>query len=167
MPSGDMGILQAMLRFAVSCALAGMITLYAGIPVPRRIINYRAFPFRAYGFEREGRIYTAVGVHRWKDSLPDASKSVKAMMRKKVNMKMDAQALERLIRETCVAEFVHWLLIALTPLYSCTIPLAYGVLFSLIYALCNLPFIIVQRYNRPRLIRAMQLMENRERRKQP
>lgn len=159
-----MSILEAVLRYGISCALAGVITLFAGIPVPRRIFHYRAFPFRAYAFEKNGRIYTKLKVHKWKDGLPDASKTIKSMMLKKVNMKMDSAAMEMLVRETCVAEIVHWLLIALTPLYSITVPLGYGIVFSVIYALCNLPFIIVQRYNRPRLIQAMELMQKRERR---
>ena len=37
-----------------------------------------------------------------------------------------------------------------------------GRVFMLIYALCNLPFVIIQRYNRPMLVRILKRMEKRE-----
>ena len=160
-----MSLVKAVLLYGFACGTAGIITLFAGIPIPRRIVNYHAFPFRLYGFEKKGKLYEKIGVHRWKDGLPDASKVLKSMTKKKVNMKMDAAGLDRLIRETCIAEIVHWLLMLLTPVYSLFVPLGYGIVLSLIYALCNLPFIIVQRYNRPRLIHAMELMKKREMRR--
>ena len=36
------------------------------------------------------------------------------------------------------------------------------VFFWVIYAVCNLPFIIIQRYNRPMLLRLLARMEARE-----
>lgn len=160
-----MSLLKAVLHYGIACCAAGILTLFAGIPIPRKIVNYDAFPFKPYAFEKNGKIYEKIGVHKWKDGLPDASKVVKSMTRKKVTMKMDVSGMDRLIRETCIAEIVHWLLILLTPVYSLFVPVGYGVVFSAVYALMNLPFIIVQRYNRPRLIHAMQLMKKREMRR--
>ena len=58
---------------------------------------------------------------------------------------------ERLIKESCVAECIHTMLIAASPLISYFIDGPYGEFLTLIYALGNVPFIIIQRYNRPQL----------------
>ena len=161
-----MSFLEAALRYAFAGAFAGLLTLFLGIQVPRKILNYHSFPFRAYAFEKNGKIYEKIEVHRWKDGLPDASKVLKTMFRKKVNLQMNEEGLDRLIRETCIAEIVHWLLIALTPVYSLFVSWPYAVLFSVLYALGNLPFIIIQRYNRPRFMHALELMKKRHMRRE-
>ena len=59
------------------------------------------------------------------------------------------------LQETCVAEFVHWCLLLLSfPLYS-YVPTPFGAAVTILYALSNLPFIFIQRYNRPRLLRLL------------
>ena len=64
----------------------------------------------------------------------------------------DMRAILRLLQETCVAETVHWALIALSPLFLVLMEPVYNVIACLLY-ICpgNLPFIAIQRYNRPRL----------------
>ena len=58
-----------------------------------------------------------------------------------------------MIRETCIAELIHLLLIVLAPggLLFWRTPLA--VVLTGLYMLGNVPFVLIQRYNRPRLIR--------------
>lgn len=157
-------LLESLIRYAIAISVFGVATLFLGMLVPRKM-NYRAFPFKPYAFEAEGRLYWRIRVHKWKDHIPDASKAIKQMTRKAISQKPDQQMLERLIQETCIAESTHWLLVLLCPVYSLFVPFWHGVAFSLIYAACNLPFIIAQRYNRPRLIHALEVYEKRERRK--
>ena len=59
-----------------------------------------------------------------------------------------------MILETCEAEVTH-LLLCVTGLYCLWLwPGAGGVVVYAIYALFgNVPFILIQRYNRPRLVR--------------
>lgn len=152
-------------RYLIRAGIAGVATLFLGLPVPRRIFKAEGFPFRPYAFEKEGKIYTKVRIHKWKDAVPDASKVISRMTKKRIEKNADPSHMERLIQETCVAETVHWILIVLTPVYSCGIPARLSVPFSVLYALGNLVFIIIQRYNRPRFVKAYELMRLREMRK--
>lgn len=153
------------LRFLIAAGIAGVLTLLLGIPVPRHIFRADRFPFKTYAFEKDGEIYKKLLVHKWKDIVPDASKVITKMAKKRINKNADRDALERLVQETCVAEIVHWILIVLTPVYCAGIPLGFSMLFSVLYALGNLVFIIIQRYNRPRFEKILAIMKMREMRK--
>ena len=162
----DISLLRAFFRALTWNALTGVVALFVGMRIPRKL-NPEAFPFRAYAFEAEGRVYRALGVHRWKDRLPDASRVFRGMTRKAIAGEARPEPLERLVQETCVAEATHWLLIALSPVSLLFTPAFAGLIFCALYALGNLPFIIIQRYNRPRLQNALRLMRRRESEKKP
>ena len=62
--------------------------------------------------------------------------------------------LPRMLQETCVAEFIHVLLSILGFGAVFIVGGAWGWIISIVYFLAgNLPYIIIQRYNRPRLLR--------------
>ena len=157
-----MGFGETVLRYMLRGFIAGVAALFLGMPVPRHIFKPDKFPFKPHPLEKDGKIYTKVLVHKWKDLVPDASKVISKMTKKKIQKNVDEKALERLIQETCVAEIVHWILILLTPVYCIGLPIGYGVLLSVLYSLGNYVFIVIQRYNRPRFIKALALMKIRE-----
>ena len=64
-----------------------------------------------------------------------------------------------LVQETCVAEAVHLGLMALALPVLLIWPGWGGVLLAAAYALGNVPFILIQRYNRPRLLRLAERLE--------
>ncbi len=66
------------------------------------------------------------------------------------------------ILETCIAELIHILLCVFG--FGCLRiwPGIGGLLISLLFAAGNLPFIIVQRYNRPRMVRAFKKLQERK-----
>lgn len=68
----------------------------------------------------------------------------------------------RMIQETCVAEFIH-AANCILGLYCLKIfPGIGGIIVVFIYAVVfNLPYILIQRYNRPRLIRLYKHLEQR------
>ena len=72
-----------------------------------------------------------------------------------------------MIEETCVAEFIHFLLILLG-FYALRLwPGTGGAVFTAVYILLgNLPFLIIQRYNRPRLQKLLAAQQRRSRRNQ-
>lgn len=156
---------EAAVRYILIAAVVGVGLLFLGIPLPRHIFKHERIPFKTYGFEKEGSIYRYVLVHKWKDLVPDASKVLKKMQKKKLEGRVDDKVLTRLIQETCVAEFVHWLLLLFIPVYSIGIPAGYAVILSVLYALGNLVFIVIQRYNRPRFQKALMMYAARENRK--
>lgn len=159
------GFWGALLDGGVICALAGALSVVAGQSLPRSRFDCAAFPYRAYIWERDGAIYEKIGVRAWKDILPDMSKIIPGMVRKKAALARTTSAMDTLIRETCVAEIVHWaLIIAVCPLLIIFCGIFPGAVFAAIYALGNIVFIIIQRYNRPRLVKILTRMKEMNKR---
>ena len=75
-------------------------------------------PHRTFSWEREGRVYEAMGIRRWKDRLPDKSKHTKKTFTKQMKGHDSIDGLVRFLQETCVAELVHWCLLLLS--FPCT-----------------------------------------------
>ena len=158
------------LSFCVSVACivgVGFLANFIGEAFPRSIFRADRFPFRTCRWEKDGKIYEKVGVHHWKDHVPDMSRlRKKKMVPKHLGMCPTADGVHTLALETCRAEAVHAVLclfsIGLIFLWD-NRPLGVGV--TVIYILCNLPFIIIQRYNRPALLALEQRLRVREERK--
>ena len=130
---------------------------------PRRWIIEDRFPLRSFKFEKDGRIYNKLRIMKWKDRLPNASVIITKILpgfmpRKKLD---ESSNLQVLIKETCIAEATH-VLAAVFGFGSVFIwKRKGGLITSIIFALLNLPFIIIQRFNRPRLIAAERMMRER------
>ena len=122
--------------------------------------DYTRFPYRSFAFEKGGKIYEAIGIAKWQSRVPDMSRIFpKLMPAKKIPARPDEQTLLVMIRETCAAEATHALLILAGLGLLAIWPGAGGILLYLIYAIFgNLVFLIIQRYNRPRLVRLYERM---------
>ena len=140
-----------------ACYLAGLgvLSFVLGRLVPKTWFDHTRFPYRAFAFERDGRLYEALGVARWQSRVPDMSRIFpKLMPPKRLTARPDAQTLLVMIRETCAAEATHALLMLAGLGVLAIWPGVCGALLYLVYAVFgNLIFIIIQRYNRPRLVR--------------
>ena len=55
-----------------------------GQALPRRWFDGERFPYRCYKWEKQGRIYTRIGVERWKTLVPDMSRLLPDMVKKQV-----------------------------------------------------------------------------------
>lgn len=151
-----MTILDQILTIVKYIAAVGILAHVVGEALPRQWFHWERFPYRAWAWERGGKAYEVLGIRRWKDRLPDKSKHTKRTFTKQMQGHQGRDSLVRFVQETCVAECVHWILIFLSlPLYP-FVPTPLGLVVTVIYALSNLPFIFIQRYNRPRLIRILQ-----------
>jgi glycosyl-4,4'-diaponeurosporenoate acyltransferase len=143
-------------KFALIVAVIGAASHYVGELIPRKSFNYLEPPYAAYRWEQNGMFYTRFKIQFWKDKLPDMSQHVKRMFRKKISVFRDYEYLEELILETCVAEFVHWMLVFLSPVFLVLMEGLAGRISAALYAIGNLPFVMIQRYNRPRLVNLME-----------
>lgn len=136
-----------------------------GRVVPKKWFRADRFPFRPFRWEKQGAVYNALGVRRWKELVPDMSRIFPSLMPpKKLPRAADAVQVERMLQETCVAEWVHALLGLLG--FGCVLIWkgAWGWIVSVLYCcLGNLPYIVIQRHNRPKLARILQRMQARER----
>ena len=110
-----------------------------------------------------------LAIDKWKRLVPDMSRLLPDMVKKQLpasTAAVTAAQAEALVQETCRAELVHGV--------SCLLGLSFlwlwrgwgGVIVLLVWVLlANLPFILIQRYNRPRLVRLAALLHKREQRK--
>jgi glycosyl-4,4'-diaponeurosporenoate acyltransferase len=142
-------------------AALGVLSHFVGQALPRNKFDAKGFPYRPAEWEKNGKVYEKLGIKRWKDYLPDMSKIMPDMVKKKMTAAKE-QGTDVLIAETCVAECVHWALIVLSLGLFLFWRGGWAFAFWLVYnILGNVPFIIIQRYNRPRLV---MLEERRKRR---
>lgn len=136
----------------VYAAVLGAAAFVLGRIVPKHIFNAEKFPFRCT--EREKKLYSVLRVKKWQNKLPDMSRVFKRIMPAKRITAQTLGDIPRMIEETCVAEATHALLGVLGLGMLWLWPGLGGVIAAAVYILLgNLPYIIIQRYNRPRLMR--------------
>ncbi|MBQ1229678.1 MAG: hypothetical protein IIX80_01465 [Clostridia bacterium] len=156
---------MAFLKSCIYVLAIGIASHFVGEALPRRWFCWDAFPYRAWKWEKEGKIYDRLRIRAWKDHLPDMSRVMKDMIPKRVGTCPTSERIYILIRETCVAECIHALLCI------CSIVIYFfwrngiGIFLAVLSVLCNLPFILIQRYNRPALVALAERLERREERK--
>ncbi len=152
---------MSLLYAALYVAALGILSHFVGQALPRAHFDPQKFPYRSADWENGGKVYEKLGIKHWKDRLPDMSKIMPDMVKKKMSA-VKSQGMDVLIAETCVAECVHWALMLLSLGIFFFWRGAWAVVFWLVYNLLgNLPFIIIQRYNRPRLA----MLEQRRKRR--
>lgn len=152
----------------VNCILYMGVLGVAAYPVGRIISKFgpdpERFPFTEQAWELGGKLYEKLQIKRWQARVPDVSQVLHRWMpRKKLHVGVTAETVRTMISETCTAEVVHNLLnlagLRLLGLWKG----AGGIIVYLIYVLFgNLPFILVQRYNRPRLKVLLNRLELKE-----
>lgn len=132
----------------------GVVSFVTGRLLPKHWFKSDRFPFRCN--EKEKKLYKALRVKDWQNKVPDMSRVfTKLMPAKKLNAGTLAD-IPRMLEETCVAEFIHVVLSVLGLSCLWLWPGFGGAVVTLVYILLgNVPFIIIQRYNRPRLQRLL------------
>lgn len=122
--------------------------LAVGLTVPK-IRNYHSRWFCQRPFE--SKLYTTLKVKQWKKYAPTFDPRL---------FSLQHCTLIQIIENSCQAEVVHEIIILLSFLPILTIPFfgAAGVFIctSVVAALVDSIFVIMQRYNRPRLIRILE-----------
>ena len=135
-------------------AMLGILAHFFGLVLSHRHYRTDRLPWRPLAFEKDGLFWNqTLHVRRWMNHVPDMSRIMPDMVPKRIDGVARAAAIERLIRETCVAELTHHML-SITG-FGCVFIWrgVGGWVVSLIFCVGNAPFTIIQRYNRPRLIR--------------
>ncbi|MBR3894236.1 MAG: hypothetical protein IKJ35_03710 [Clostridia bacterium] len=156
---------MAFLYSVLYVAAIGIASHFIGEALPRRWFHYDKFPYRVWKWERGGKIYDALRIRAWKDRVPDMSRIMKDMVPKRVGKTPRAADVWRLVQETCVAEIVHVALCLCAPVIWLFWGNWIGILLGGIFVICNLPFIMIQRYNRLPLASLAERLEKREERR--
>ncbi len=153
---------MSLLYAVIYIAVLGILSHFVGQALPRARFSAESFPYRTADWENGGRVYEKLGIKHWKDALPDMSRIMPDMVKKKLTGQNREQGMDVLIAETCVAECVHYWLIVLSLGIFLFWRGVWALVFWLVYnILGNVPFILIQRYNRPRLV----LLEQRRKRR--
>ena len=155
----------------IKCTLYLMCTGVVGFFMGRLFSLCRLKPdkglFRCFDFEKNGMLYEKLNIRKWQAKVPDMSKILPFMMPPK-NLSGDyIDRLPTIIQETCIAEISH-IIVCVLGLYCLRIwPGIGGIIVTLIYILLfNAPYILIQRYNRPRLIRLQKKLLDRDKKKE-
>ena len=142
-------------------AVLGVLSFIIGRLLPKGWFHADKFPYKTAAGEQ--KIYQTLRVKSWQSKVPDMSRLFRHIMPAK---KMTAETIAdipRMLEETCVAELTHTLLSILGLAMLWLWPGWGGIIVTIIYILLgNVPFIIIQRYNRPRLQR-LYAMQQRKR----
>lgn len=122
--------------------------------VDMRKINCEGWWFRLHGWE--ARLYRFLGIERWRRRLPTYDPS---------EFDLYQLGAKGILRSNCRAELTHELnaVASFVPLYFARRFGAFPAFLttSIIAAGIDLAFVVVQRYNRPRLIRLLRRLEKR------
>lgn len=116
---------------------------------------------RARRFETRGTWYRRrLRIHRWKDRVPEAGALFGGGVSKRQLPSYDVAGLQLFVRETRRAELAHWWAMACGPLFVLWNPPVAAVLLVAYGVVVNLPFVLIQRYNR---FRTQAVIERRRR----
>lgn len=108
---------------------------------------------RPHAFERSGNFWKdRLRINRWKDHLPEAGAAFGGRSKRRRPARAD---LQRAVLDTRRAELVHWTLLGCGPLFLLLNPPALSVAMIGFGVVANVPCLLVQRYNRARMVRMM------------
>lgn len=108
--------------------------------------------FKTYDFEHSGELWNRLfHIKKIKPKLPESTLVMPGSFNSARLGDSHHSTLHTHIDETDRAELTHWLSILPAPLFFLWNPRKYWILHILYALLGNLPFILTQRYNRPRL----------------
>lgn len=138
--------------------ILGLLCFPLGRLLAMHRFRYNTFPFSPFKFERGGVFYEKLKIRSWQGRVPDVSRWFPFLVPKKaLNSLPDTGKLELMINETCVAELTHFILCILGIALPFIMPGIIGICVFLIYVLIgNIPFILIQRFNRPRLVTVLE-----------
>ncbi|MBE6933518.1 MAG: glycosyl-4,4'-diaponeurosporenoate acyltransferase [Ruminococcaceae bacterium] len=141
---------------AIYLAVIGTLSFYLGRIVPKKWFHSNSFLFRCRKWEKNGQWYLRLHIRKWHRCLPDMSKIFSRLMpAKAIDQSVDEKKLQLMIQETCVAEATHAALMVAGCACLVIWPGIGGFVITLINAIGNLPFVLIQRFNRPRLERLL------------
>ena len=148
-------------------AVSGILAFLLGRILPQRWFHYDRFPWRMWKLEQGGAVYRKIGIHKWKEKYPDMSRAFPGIMpSKKLPPHASAAQIQEMLAETCIAECIHGFL-CLAGLRCLFLWKGIGgICAAVLYALGNLPYCMIQRYNRPKLLKILSVLQERDRKGQ-
>lgn len=124
--------------------------------LPLARLDHDTWLTRLRPWEHDGRVYERrLRIRTWKRWLPEGGDFYDGGFSKRHLRGRRREHLERFAAETRRAEVTHWALLACAPLFLLWNRPVVGVAMAAFGVVANAPFIVVQRYNRARLVRLL------------
>jgi len=147
---------------AVAWALIHLSIGYLSTRIPLSRLDPLARLYRTREWERDGEIYQDVlHVRRWKDLVPSGAVLYGTYSVKHIHGSSRPD-LERWLKESCRAEICHWLMIPPGLLFFFWNDLFIATAMVVYAVLNNVLPIVLQRYNRPRVLRLLDRVEAKQ-----
>ena len=136
-----------------------LLTLLAG-KMPKKRLCHKKWPYKEGKWEKDGKLYEKIfSVKKWKNLLPELSDFIKSAFSKRHLKQCTEEYLASFLTESCRSEFTHWCIIFSTAVFFIWGDLLTGIKMALLAIALNLPYIIIQRYNRPRITRLLRKIQ--------
>ena len=155
-------IFWVILLDCIAWAIIQPSVAYFSMGFPPSVLNHDSWLYRTRRWEAGGKIYNDVfHVKRWKWRLPYGGELFQKDFTMKTVTSREEGYLRLWVQESCRSELCHWL--AITPAFFFFLwnPFWLWMVMVLYAVLFNAISIIVQRYNRPRLMRILDFMANK------
>ena len=139
--------------------IAAWMIIHVGVSylmtyIPLSLFDTGFWLYKQRKWEKDGKIYARIfKLKKWKRRLPDGAALFKEGFRKKHLKGLDDAYLDSFIRETCRAELTHWMMFLFSAVFFIWNHWWVSIVMIVYAILVNVPCIIIQRYNRIRLIR--------------
>lgn len=152
--------IQKLLSSAFYISTFGLVVGFIFALIPRSALERLEVFFKLRNFEQNGTFYTKYfKINLWKDKLPQFSEITKFGFNKSSLSPISSEYLNLFKLETIRAELTHLILILASPIYlivESKIILPLTVIGNIIG---NIPFIMIQRFNRARIKRLLSHFE--------
>jgi glycosyl-4,4'-diaponeurosporenoate acyltransferase len=141
-------LLRSLLIFiAVTLAISYISTKFSDA-----ICFHKRWLYKERSWEKGGQFYQKkFKIKKWKDKLPELADFIKSISPKKYIKDYGEATLDAYMVECCRAELTHWLIILTTLFFPIFTPPVIALYIFILACILNLPFVMIQRYNRPRL----------------
>ncbi len=138
-----------------------IVITYICEKIPKEMYSYKNWLLRERKWEKRGVIYQRLlKVKSWKKYLIELNDFIKSVFPKKHIPEYSKEYLSRYLMECCKSELTHWMIIFSTFLFWVFNDFNTFFTMLLVAVALNLPYIIIQRYNRPRILQIIKHMDN-------
>jgi len=152
----------AVVVYSLCWAGFGLLSGWAAHRIPLERLRADGPVTRIRRWEDGGRVYDRrLRVRVWKDRLPEAGGLFAGGWAKDRIRSFTVDDLERFAAETRRAERVHWANVVFGATFALWNDAAVAVVMVVFGAAVHLPFVVVQRYNRARLVHVISLARRR------
>lgn len=134
-------------------AFFSIVITFLSTRLPEKLCFYKKWLYKERKWERGGRIYQDMfKVKKWKSRVPELSDFIKSIYPKKYINEYSIDYLLTYLTESCKAELTHVAIILASLLFHAWNSFFTATVIFIIAFILNIPFIIIQRYNRPRIV---------------